>query len=166
MTTRKYRLHVTFYKCLVFRTAPSSRGTLYQGYLPRLQALQSLHNGGVHIRIYRVGQKGGTREAGTVAGWHELFVKRGGRNGRGSGRPVQRGRRHRRTKISTKLSTLVGYVLEYGQFCVGGLGVHTGGGTFDMFWNVQHLEWSERGTGIRPAQNVPGQHEPGHIPRN
>ena len=35
------------------------------------------------------------------------------RNSRGLGWPAQQGRRHRRKKIFSKISTLVGYVSEY-----------------------------------------------------
>ena len=43
-------------------------------------------------------------------------------------------------------------------FLQGGVGTKTGDGTSNQFWNVQHPEHLERGSGIRPAKNVPGQH--------
>ena len=70
-------------------------------------------------------------------------------------------------KNINKRSMLVGYVWEYGRFYGGRLGRNKGGGTsdpYDPFWNVHHTERSERGPGIRPARNVPGQYGPGSIP--
>ena len=85
-----------------------------------------------------------------------------GRNSRGLGWPAWRGRRHGKAKIST----LAGYVSVYGRFYGDRLGRQTGGGTSDPFRNVQHPERSERGTGICPARNVPGEHGPGSFPVN
>ena len=44
----------------------------------------------------------------------------------------------REGKISKKLSTLVGYVLDNGRFYRWGSGVQTGGGMSDPFRNVQN----------------------------
>ena len=46
----------------------------------------------------------------------------------------------------------------------GRLVIQTWGDTSDPFRNVQYPERSERGNGIHPAWNVPGQHGPGSIP--
>ena len=58
---------------------------------------------------------------------------------------------------------------EYRSFYGGRSGRRTGAGTAgssDTIWNIQHPEWSERGTGIGPAKNVLGRYGPGRIPGN
>ena len=64
-----------------------------------------------------------------------------------------------------RASTLVGYVSEYRSFYRGSSGRRTGGGTADSsdpFQDIQHPEQPERGPGIHPASNVPGQYGPRH----
>ena len=56
----------------------NSRGTLYQGKLPGLRALQGPRNGRSWIVKYGGGRTGGTWGAGPVTGWRELLGKRGG----------------------------------------------------------------------------------------
>ena len=58
--------------------APSSRGTLYQGYLHRLRALRGTCHDGSRIGIDGKGRTDGTRRAGTGTRRRELLGKRGG----------------------------------------------------------------------------------------
>ena len=61
---------------------------------------------------------------------------------------------------------LVRYVSVYGRFYGERSERQKGVSISDPFLNVQHLEWSERGTIIRPTRNVSGQYGPGNIPEN
>ena len=49
----------------------------------------------------------------------------------------------------------------YGRFYRWRSGWQAGSGTSNTFWNMQHPERAEQGTGICPARNVPGKHGPG-----
>ena len=55
---------------------PSSRGKLYQDYLPGLQALQGTWNGGSQISTDGGGQTGGTQGAGEGTEWHQSLGER------------------------------------------------------------------------------------------
>ena len=73
-----------------------------------------------------LGQKGEDRQAGYGGLEREwdggsIWTSGVGQNGHGLSRPAQWGGRHGRAKISTKISTLVGYVLAYGWFYGGRL---------------------------------------------
>ena len=71
----------------------------------------------------------------------------------------------REKKNINKRSTLAGYVLEYGRF-YGGVGTTDRGWYVQYIWNTQNLERLGRGTGIRSAQNIPGQMDRGEFQKN
>ena len=98
----------------------------------------------------RSGQTGEDRRAGHGGREQERnggsrWASGAGRNGRGLERPVRWGRRHGREKIPTNLSTLVGYVSDFGRVYGGRLGRQTGGGTSDPFRNVKIQNGRNRG---------------------
>ena len=97
-------------------------------------------------------------------GQRELLGKRGGPERSWIGTTGAAGPAAQEDENINKQYTIVGYVSEYGRF-YGEMSVrYTGGGTSDPFRKIQYPEQLERGHGIHPALNVPGQHGLGSIP--